>query len=87
MIRNVRNRAIDVITCDGRQLLRAQRLPQQAQHDDDADEAGGHHQHGRRQADDREQQHHLDGRRQPLGAGPGFAARRSILAGNEMAAG
>ena len=53
-----------------RQLLRAERLPQQPEHDDDPHEAGGHQQDRRRQADHRQQQHHLQRRGQAFRAGP-----------------
>ena len=53
-----------------RQLLRAECLPQQAEHDDDPHEAGGHQQDRRREADDRQQQHDLHRRGEALRAGP-----------------
>ncbi len=61
-----------------RQLLRAERLPQQAEHDEHAHEAGRHQQHGRREAEHRQQQHHLQGRRQTFGTRPLFAAAEQL---------
>ena len=57
-----------------RQLLRAEGLPQQAEHDHDADERGGHQQDRWCQADDGHHQHDLNGRAEALGAGPLFGA-------------
>ena len=54
----------------GRQVLRAERLTQQTQHDDDANVAGGHQQRGRRQTEHGQQQHDLQAGAKPFGAGP-----------------
>ncbi len=55
-----------------RQLLRADRLPQQAENDDDPHEAGRHQEHSRGQAEHRRDEHDLDRRAEPFGAGPAF---------------
>ncbi len=72
MISSVMNSAIDVITWLGGKLLRAQRLPQQTQHDRDPHEAGGHQQDGRRQAHHGQHRQHFKRRGNTAGAEPFF---------------